>query len=106
MRMPQGELNKHMLECLIKSGAFDCFGKKRSQLLAVYEAASDALARRNRMSVSGQYDMFSAMSAAGNSDSDAFNALPVSYTHLLSSTRAVTAANTPAIPERPNVPKN
>ena len=79
VRMPQGELNKHMLECLIKSGAFDCFGKKRSQLLAVYEAASDALARRNRMSVSGQYDMFSAMSAAGNSDSDAFNALHIDY---------------------------
>lgn len=75
-RMPQGEVNKHMLECLIKSGAFDGFGKKRSQLLAVYESAVDALARRNRMSVSGQYDMFSAMNADG---SDSFGALHIDY---------------------------
>ena len=75
-RMPQGEINKHMLECLIKSGAFDGFGKKRSQLLAVYESAADALAKRNRMSVSGQYDMFSAMNADGN---DSFGALHIDY---------------------------
>ena len=76
-RMPQGELNKHMLESLIKSGAFDCFGKKRSQLLAVYESAADALARRNRMNVSGQYDMFSSLS-----EESAFSSLHIDYPEL------------------------
>ena len=75
-RMPQGDINKHMLECLIKSGAFDGFGKKRSQLLVVYESAAETLARRNRMSISGQYDMFS---MANSTDSDSFGALHIDY---------------------------
>lgn len=77
VRMPQGEINKHMLESLIKSGAFDCFGKKRSQLYAVYETAAETVARRNRMNVSGQYDMFSAL--AGDGTGQAFQALRIDY---------------------------
>lgn len=76
VRMPQGELNKHMLESLIKSGAFDCFGKKRSQLYAVYESAADTVARRSRMNVSGQYDMFSVLQSDGE---DAFKAMHIDY---------------------------
>lgn len=72
-RMPQGELNKHMLESLIKSGAFDCFGKKRSQLLAVYENAADALARRNRLNGEGQCDLFS------STDYEGFSSLHIDY---------------------------
>ena len=72
-RMPQGELNKHMLESLIKSGAFDCFGKKRSQLLAVYENAADALARRNRLNGEGQCDLFS------STDYEGFYSLHIDY---------------------------
>ncbi len=34
--------NKRVLESLIKCGAFDAFGNKRSQLLAVYERVMDA----------------------------------------------------------------
>ncbi len=75
VRMPQGEINKHMLESLIKSGAFDCFGKKRSQLYAMYESAADTVARRSRMNVSGQQDMFSAMQGG----EDSFKALHIDY---------------------------
>lgn len=73
-RMPQGEINKQMLESLIKCGAFDCFGKKRSQLLAVFESAAEAVARRNRANVSGQYDMFSML---GNDSG--FSSLKIDY---------------------------
>ena len=78
-RMPQGEINKHMLESLIKCGAFDTFGKKRSQLLAVYESAIEALQRRNRLSISGQYDMFS---MSDDSDSDSYSAMNIDYPDL------------------------
>jgi len=33
------EVYEKVVENLIKSGAFDCFGKKRSQLLSVYSYA-------------------------------------------------------------------
>lgn len=36
-RVPGEALNKRMLESLIKGGAFDCFGKNRSTLMANYE---------------------------------------------------------------------
>ncbi len=75
-RMPQGELNKHMLESLIKSGAFDSFGKKRSQMLAIYESAADTVARRNRMNVSGQCDLFSALA---DDDSSKNTSLYIDY---------------------------
>lgn len=61
-RMSDGEINKRMVESLIKAGALDGLGgKKRSQLLAVYSDAIDALQRRNHKNVEGQFDMFSAV---------------------------------------------
>lgn len=36
-RVPGDALNKRMIESLIKGGAFDCFGKNRSTLMANYE---------------------------------------------------------------------
>ncbi len=74
MRMPAGEINKAMLESLIKCGAFDCFGKKRSQLLAVYESAAEAVARRLRANVTGQYDMFSVME-----ENTGFSSIKIDY---------------------------
>ncbi len=53
-------LNKRQIESLIKSGAFDGLGAKRSQLYATYEKQMDALAERGRSEVAGQIDMFSA----------------------------------------------
>lgn len=57
-RMSDRGLNKKHLEALIKSGAFDSFGIKRSVLLLVYEQTCDAIAQENSKNISGQLDMF------------------------------------------------
>ncbi len=57
LRMP--DINKRMLESLIKCGVFDSLGIFRSKLLSVYESALDTVARRNRSQISGQLDLFS-----------------------------------------------
>ncbi len=51
-------INKRQLETLVKSGAMDCLGAKRSQLMAVYETL---LERNHTSSLEGQLDMFSAV---------------------------------------------
>jgi len=61
-RLSDNEINKRMVESLIKAGALDGLGKKRSQLLAVFNDAVDALQRRNHKNVEGQFDLFSAVS--------------------------------------------
>ncbi len=58
-RMPAGELNRRMVEALIKSGAFDGLGVYRSRLLAVYEIMIDLAAEKGRNNLDGQLDMFS-----------------------------------------------
>lgn len=50
--------NKRVIESLIKCGAFDSLGKKRSQLLAVLEQAVDMAALRRRDLSSGQLGLF------------------------------------------------
>ncbi len=59
-RMSDYDLNKRMVEGLIKSGAFDSLGVYRSRLLASYERLLDIRAVQNRNNISGQLDMFSA----------------------------------------------
>lgn len=54
------QMNKRQIEYLIKSGAFDGMGAKRSQLLATYEKQMDLLSDRNRGEIAGQIDIFSA----------------------------------------------
>lgn len=61
VRNSEIEINKRMLESLIKAGAFDGLGKKRSQLLSVYADAVDAFQRKNSRNVEGQFDMFSSV---------------------------------------------
>lgn len=51
-------INKRVIESLIKCGAFDSLGAKRSQLLAVLERAIDMAAVRQRDKVSGQIGLF------------------------------------------------
>lgn len=51
-------INKRVLESLIKCGAFDSLGAKRSQLLVVLERAVDMAAARQRDRVSGQIGLF------------------------------------------------
>ena len=56
----QGEdLNKRVLESLIRAGAFDSMGLRRSQLLDAYESFLDSLARNRRKNLEGQFDLFS-----------------------------------------------
>ena len=62
-RMGDSIGNKRQLEMLIKSGALDGLGARRSQMLIVYETVLDAHSAANRQSVAGQLDLFSAVSA-------------------------------------------
>lgn len=71
-RMTGSDLNKHVTESLIKAGAFDALGRKRSQLLAKFETIMDAHNEKAGRNVAGQMDMFS----MGN---DALNAATVEY---------------------------
>jgi DNA polymerase-3 subunit alpha len=52
------DLNKRAVECLIKSGAFDSLGAKRSQLLEVYQPVMDAIADDRCSNLEGQFDLF------------------------------------------------
>ncbi len=75
-KLCDGEINKRMVESLIKAGALDGLGgKKRSQLLAVYSDAIDALQRRNHRNVEGQFDMFSTV----DSSNEDMGSLNISY---------------------------
>lgn len=75
-RLSDGEINKRMVESLIKAGALDGLGgKKRSQLLAVFDDAIDALQRRNHKNVEGQFDMFSAV----DTSDEEIGSLNISY---------------------------
>ena len=52
------ELNRRVLESLIKSGAFDSMGCRRSQLMQVYGQVLDGIAESRRRNVEGQLDLF------------------------------------------------
>ena len=57
-RMYGPELNKRALESLIKCGAMDCFGLKRSQLLAIYELILESVSSSKKRNLEGQMGMF------------------------------------------------
>ena len=57
-RMVETDLNKRALENLIRCGAFDSFGHRRSQLLRVYEQVLDASVSERRKNIEGQIDLF------------------------------------------------
>ncbi|MEA4941516.1 MAG: DNA polymerase III subunit alpha [Oscillibacter sp.] len=63
-RMNGSDMNKRAVENLIRSGAFDGFGVKRSQLIKVFETVMDSVASASRQNVEGQIDFFS-MAAGG-----------------------------------------
>ncbi len=56
-RLRDTDINKRQVEALIKSGAFDVFGKKRSQLYRVYEAAIDGAHSISKTTAHGQLDI-------------------------------------------------
>ena len=51
-------LNKRCIESLIKTGAFDCFGKTRSQLMAVFSIMVDRCLERKKQAMDGQMNLF------------------------------------------------
>ncbi|MBE6940349.1 MAG: DNA polymerase III subunit alpha, partial [Ruminococcaceae bacterium] len=62
------DMNKRAVENLIRSGAFDALGAKRSQLIAVFERVLDSIAARRKQNVEGQLDFFGmAMATTGAS---------------------------------------
>ncbi len=67
IRMSDYDINKRMVEGLIKSGAFDNLGTFRSRLLASYERLIDIRTERSKSNISGQLDMFSAVFAQNTS---------------------------------------
>ncbi len=62
-RMQDASLNKRQLEMLIKSGALDGLGAKRSQMLSVYETVLESKSSSARSSLDGQLDLFASVSA-------------------------------------------
>lgn len=57
-RVDMRVVNKRVIESLIKCGAFDSQGAKRSQLLAVLDKAVEAAGSRQRDAASGQIGLF------------------------------------------------
>lgn len=58
-RMSDYDINKRMVESLIKSGAMDRLGKSRAQLLASYETIIDGATSKKGNNIAGQLDIFS-----------------------------------------------
>lgn len=58
-RMQKRDMNKRALESLIKCGALDGMGLKRSQMLTMFERVLDAIASEARELTDGQLDLFS-----------------------------------------------
>jgi|DewCreStandDraft_1066081.scaffolds.fasta_scaffold00229_58 DNA polymerase-3 subunit alpha len=61
-------LNKRVLESLIKAGAFDSLGARRSQLFAAIDRALEYGARRGREREIGQFGLFASSPQATASD--------------------------------------
>jgi len=58
-RMQVRELNKRAVECMIKAGAMDCFGKSRAALLDGYADVLEGLANSKRNNLEGQGSLLS-----------------------------------------------
>ncbi|WP_462331678.1 DNA polymerase III subunit alpha, partial [Schwartzia sp. (in: firmicutes)] len=58
-RVDSSVINKRVLESLIKCGAFDSFGAKRSQMLLVYEKILENAVRAQKDQANGQMGLFS-----------------------------------------------
>lgn len=57
-RMYDRELNRRAVESMIKAGAFDSMGYRRSQLLKIVNAVVDAIAQSRKKNIEGQMDLF------------------------------------------------
>lgn len=68
-----GQINKRMVESLIKGGAFDSFGKNRATLIASYERIMDTVAADKKNRMTGQMSLFD----------DVLEDVSVKYTELI-----------------------
>ena len=75
-RMVGSDMNKRAVENLIRSGAFDSTGARRSQLIQIYEKVMDAAAGSHRQNLEGQLDFFS-MSAGTPEQKDSVKEFPL-----------------------------
>ena len=57
-RMSRHELNRRAVESLIRAGAFDSLGARRSQLLRVTEQVLEGISGETRRNIEGQMDLF------------------------------------------------
>ena len=57
-RMLGSDLNRRAVESLVRAGAFDSLGYRRSQLLQVIDTVIDGVASAGRKNVAGQLDLF------------------------------------------------
>ena len=57
-RLFDQDMNRRMVESLIKSGAFDSMGCRRSQLMQAYGQVLDGIAAARKRNVEGQIDLF------------------------------------------------
>ena len=57
-RIDTENVNKRVVESLIKAGAFDSLGAARSQMMAVYEPAMDGAMNQHKQNVQGQVSLF------------------------------------------------
>ena len=64
LRVDGRKVNRRVVESLIKAGAFDSLGTKRSQLFAILDQALDQAQAAQRDRLSGQISLFAAMPKA------------------------------------------
>ncbi len=57
-RMESNEINKRSIESLIKAGAFDSFGGKRSQYAVVYRNILNGISQTKKQTMEGQMSLF------------------------------------------------
>lgn len=57
-RLDNGELNKRMIESMIKAGAMDSLGGYRSQYMAVYKNILDGVGQAKKKNIDGQLNLF------------------------------------------------
>ncbi|MCL2576807.1 MAG: DNA polymerase III subunit alpha [Defluviitaleaceae bacterium] len=57
-RLTDSDINKRCIESLIRSGAFDSVGGKRSQYIAVYQGIQSGLVQQKKNTLSGQLSLF------------------------------------------------
>lgn len=75
-RMTGHKINKRVVEGLIKCGAFDSMGLKRSVLLAVHEKVLDDAVSESKSVMPGQIDMFGTVLNREHNEDDVFPDLP------------------------------